>query len=90
MHGAHTVHFDKSDIEATLSFDCTGALPVSLGDGREWAVTLCFGVKHAPELAVWGVALWDKLNEPVGCFIAPLCSTQAQLTEKACSVVVER
>lgn len=75
----HEPVFGPEDIDATYTFDLTAALPVEILDGQQWAVTLCGRVAHDDALALWGVAPWESLQSPVGCFLAPVLSSREDL-----------
>ena len=78
--------FTEADLGGTIDCDFTGWLPVKLGSARapeQWGVTLIAGLSHEPAVALWGVATWDRMQQPVCCFTAPTTSTARQLQSAA-------
>lgn len=78
--------FTSADLGGTIDCDLTGWLPVTLdaaGRTEQWGVTLIAGLRHNPAIALWGVAQWPAIQQPVCCFTAPIDSTTTQLTDAA-------
>ena len=78
--------FTEADLGGTVDCDFTGWLPVKLGGARgteQWGVTLIAGLRHDPAVALWGIATWDRMQQPVCCFTAPTTSTAQQLQSAA-------
>lgn len=78
--------FTDADLGGTLDCDFTGWLPIDLSAAsgtEQWGVTLIAGLRHDPAIALWGVATWERMQEPVCCFTAPTSATATQLRAAA-------
>ncbi|QZQ53749.1 hypothetical protein KZI27_00980 (plasmid) [Curtobacterium sp. TC1] len=86
---AHAAVFTEADLGGTIACDLTGWLPISFDDeaDEQWGVTLIAGLRHDPALALWGVATWDRMQQPVCCFTAPVTSSEATLRAAAAAAL---